>query len=126
MKLRESIKIFDSSSNQESILSDEAIRNIRDSVSDPTRLQPFIKRQIEQNDDLQEQIEQLQVDLQKQVKFTDVLETHIQQAKSEIESYQHKHKHDKLHNALISLFSALLGAIFGTVCTIMATRCGWL
>lgn len=126
MTVREHIERFNRALNPKSVLSEEEIKSIRDSVSDPTGLQPFMKKRIEQSDDLQEQVEQLQAALQEQVDFTHTLEANLEQAKIELELYKQQHRHDKLCNALISLFSALAGAIVGTVCTIIATRYGLL
>lgn len=126
MNLHERMEIFNRALNPEPIMSDETIKSIRDSVSDPTGLKPFMKKRIEQSDDLQEQVDQLQAALQEQVDFTHTLEANIEQAKVETELYKQQHRHDKLCNGLISLFSALAGAVVGTVCTIIATAHGLL
>lgn len=39
---------------------------------------------------------------------------------------QESHKHDIRNNILLAIFSALVGSIIGTVCTILATKAGWL
>ena len=71
MTVREHIDRFNRALNPKPVLSEEEIESIRDRVSDPTGLQPFMKKRIEQSDDLQEQVEQLQAALQEQIRLAE-------------------------------------------------------
>ena len=106
MTVREHIERFNCSLNPKPVLSKEEIESIRDSVSDPTGLQPFMKKRIEQSEDLQEQVEQLQAALQEQIRLAEE-ERALRTAADEKE-----HRYTVKWNR-INLSVAITAALFG-------------
>lgn len=106
MTVREHIDRFNRALNPKPVLSEEEIESIRDSVSDPTGLQPFMKKRIEQSDDLQEQVEQLQVALQEQIRFSE------EERALRIAADEKEHQYAVKWNR-INLSVAVAAALFG-------------
>lgn len=106
MNLHDHMERFNKALNPEPIMSDETIKSIRDSVSDPTALKPFMQKRIEQSDDLQEQVEQLQAALQEQIRFAE------EERALRIAADEKEHQYTVKWNR-INLFVAVAAALFG-------------
>lgn len=106
MTVREHIDRFNHVLNPKPVLSKEEIESIRDSVSDPTGLQPFMKKRIEQSDDLQEQVEQLQAALQEQIRLAE------EERALRIAADEKEHRYTVKWNR-INLSVAITAALFG-------------
>ena len=102
MTVREHIERFNRSLNPKPVLSKEEIESIRDSVSDPTGLQPFMKKR----DDLQEQVEQLQAALQEQIRLAE------EERALRIAADEKEHRYTVKWNR-INLSVAITAALFG-------------
>lgn len=85
--------------NKDSLcMTPEDMQIMMDIVSDPTGSRRSLDEQIDQTNDLKNGLD------------------------DGLQAYKEQHRHDTRNKILLALFSA----IFGTVCTIIAARCGWL
>ena len=106
MTVREHIERFNRSLNPKPVLSKEEIESIRDSVSDPTGLQPFMLKRIEHGEDLEGEVEHLQAAEQEERRVAEAARA------LRIAADEKEHRYTVKWNQ-INLSVAITAALFG-------------
>lgn len=119
LKMEETFEQFNGIANSGTIeLPEETLEAMRDCISDSTGLQPFMREQIEQSDELSEQVDMLQNSLQEQInelkQIADAAEARAKLAKEEAKSAKieatRSRKQSQISN-LIAIVAIVIAAL---------------